>query len=64
MDRYKLTGDKNEIVVEDKTIKSYGDNYIPARVKNRINLGFLLKLVIGFFVFVALILAILVLCGI
>ena len=54
----------DDIVLEDRRIKSYGDNYQSLKIKNKINLRKLLLLIFCFLIVSGIALFILVLCGI
>ncbi len=53
-----------EILIQDKRVKTYGENYQSVKVKNRLRLLLLLSLVFGFLIIAGLVLLVLVLCGI
>ncbi len=55
---------ENQILIEEKKIKTFGENYIAIKIKNKTNLNKLFILFCIFLVISAVILLILYLCGI
>lgn len=54
----------DDVVLEEKRVKSYGENYQAVRVKNKLRLSLLISLILGLLVFAGIVLAVLVACGI
>ena len=63
LDRVRATP-CDDVVVEEKKVKSYGENYQAVKVKNKINLRKLFVMIFGFLATAGVVLAVLVVCGI
>ena len=63
-DNLRATSHSEEVIIEDKRVKSFGENYQSVKVKNRINLSLLFILIFTTLIVAGLVLLVLVLCGI
>lgn len=54
----------DDVIIEEKRVKSFGENYQSVKIKNKINLHKLFILIFGFLTSAGAILAVLVICGI
>ena len=62
-ERLKTTP-RDEVLVEEKKVKCYGENYQAVRAKNKMRLKVMVSLVFGCLILSAIVLSVLVICGI
>ena len=55
---------ENQIIIEDKKVRSLGQNYMQIKIKNKLNLNIIFILFCIFLIISAVVLLILYLCGI
>ena len=62
-ERLKTTP-RDEVLVEEKKIKCFGKNYQAVRAKNKMRLKVMVSLIFGCLILSAIVLLVLVLCGV
>ena len=63
-DKLRTVPREDEVLVEEKKIKCFGENYQAVRAKNKMRLKVMVSLVFGCLILSAIVLSVLVICGI
>lgn len=63
-DKLRIVPRENEVLIEEKKVKCYGENYQAVWARHRVSLKKMVSLIFGCLILSAIVLTVLVICGV